>query len=185
MEVKAGMSRFLALFDAVAAHDSAFYNDDDRLGTSVLDAVALSNMLQVWPAGLKALADKRGTTLEEVGDTLRLEVADRAAAEEVHGLIALAWIKEASSVVLDGTILSPESVVSIARALPPSLTALSLGKCDIAKDGKDLKGVERIVMALPSSKLQLLNLASNYLPPDAGKLIGDGLKATASLTSLE
>ena len=41
----------LGAFDQVAKHDPAYYNSDEQLGTAVLDAVALSKILEAWPAG--------------------------------------------------------------------------------------------------------------------------------------
>ena len=55
---KLGAERFVKSFDQVAEHDVEFYNDDEQLGTSVLDAVALSKILEAWPAGLQALVGR-------------------------------------------------------------------------------------------------------------------------------
>ena len=64
-------------------------------------------------------------------------------------MIALAWIKDTLT-GLDVTQrkLSPAAMVTLARALPPSLKSLTLRRCDIAADGNDMKGVEQLCLTL-------------------------------------
>jgi len=187
------VTRFINSFMGVATHEPTYYNVDEQLGDAVLDAVALSKILEAWPAGLRALASRESKG-ERVADLVpgddgifRLAEEKGVSDEEVHGLVALAWIQEKLATLdLSERTLSPEGVVALARALPPSLTSLMLKKCDIAKDGKDLKGVEQIGLALrnPLCALQTLDCEENKMGPLGAALIAKGLQKNASLRSL-
>ena len=151
------VARFLDSFMNVATREPEHYNVDAQLGSAVLDAVALSNILGAWPAGLKALREREKK--ESVADLVpgedcvfRLcDKKDVTEQEVAHGIIALSWIEGLTAIDLREQKLSPEIVVAIARAMPPSLTSLLLTSCDIANDGKDLKGVEQLCLALKAN----------------------------------
>ena len=91
---KAGVQRFLSTFDALAKHDPTYYNDDEQLGGAVIDAVALSKILEAWPKGLEALAQwekkKRVADLATGEDGVLRIAQDGAVPDDaVHGVIAL------------------------------------------------------------------------------------------------
>ena len=65
-KIEGGMdaaTRFIESFRTAAAHEAEYYNDDRRLGNAVLDAVALSAIVEAWPRGLQALLDREKNCL--------------------------------------------------------------------------------------------------------------------------
>jgi hypothetical protein len=210
---------FIKTFKLAAAHKAEYYNVDEQLGrymrrqtqrvcadtpplllthcapcvaSSVMESVALSKILEGWPAGLQALMsrEKKESVADLVpGDdgAFRLATKGPLTEVEVHGVIALAWIAvRLTALDLNGRTILPEYLVMVARALPKNLQSLSLSMCDVAKQGQDIKGIEQLGLALGSSQcmLQVLDLTKNVLKPDAASCIAKGLCANTSLRSL-
>ena len=186
-----GAKRFIATLDEVAQRDPVYYNKDEQLGTAVNDAVALSDILARWPAGLQALARRCGATgvaeLVRGADGHFGHTEGSLSLDEVHGLIALMWIKELATLDLSKQRLLPKAVRTLCRVLPPSLASLTLNYCDIANDGKGQIGVEALTQMLQHKACQLkaLGLAGNKLGADHAASIAVGLGACKSLVYID
>jgi len=185
---------FLRLFDQVAERDASYYNDDEQLGSSVLDAVALSKMLEGWLEGLPALVERQQVAniaaLQPGEDGIfKLAGNQPVSQAQAWGIIALGWScgHTLSTLDLTGSELSPESLVDIARALPPTLSKLVLSRCNVARRGKDVQGIAQLAQALRSPECQLkeLDLDGNHLMGELIALISSALEFNGSVTCVD
>ena len=83
-------------------------------------------------------------------------------------MIALAWIKDTLT-GLDVTErkLAPAAMVTLVRALPASLKSLKLKDCEVTAEGKDMKGVEQLSLALLNPSCGLTELECVRAPQPA------------------
>ena len=189
----AAVKAFLAGFEGVAAQEPTYYNVDEQLGGAVLDAVALSKILESWPTGLRELAQREekasvAELVEGADGIFRLAKEGDVTDAQAHGIIAVVWVRQRQlgTIDLSERKCSPEAVAALARSLPLSVTSLDLRTCDVANGGNAIKGVEQLGLALrnPQCKVAELNLDGNDLREGAGRAIGDALAANMSLMSL-
>jgi hypothetical protein len=166
------------------------YNENEPLGEAIQEAVALVDILEGWPQGLRALSDMMKVTTEAlVTSTEPIRLPEKELTQQMaEGLCALMWVRPTLEITLDGcTLSSPKCLVVLARTLRPTVKSLSLKKSNIAKDGNDLLGLQHLCSALKDERRTgrlAICLDNNFLKPDAGKMLAEALQENKSVTSL-
>ena len=103
----------------------------------------------------------------------------------MQGISFLIWAKPMLDIDLMKTMLAPDHIAALGRSLGASVRSLKLGSTNLAKDGKDLSGVEVFCSRLQdASELIVLDFSSNSLGVDAAQLLANGVKGHQSLQSL-
>ena len=169
--------------------DPASLAENDQLGDVITRAIWLSSQVPSWPRGVKALADKQGSTFSLAGSqssTFQVSTSVALGEAEVHGVCAVLWLQRAIVDVDLGTAtLSPECVSNLARTLPRRITSLSLAETDFVRRGKDLSGLEAVCTMLKRSGLSALSIASNALPSESAPMLIEAIRKSRTLTSLD
>ena len=174
----------------LAEREAEHYNDNGPLGDAIQEAVALADILDRWPQELHTLSEAVGATAEALltsPEPVSLPKKEELTLPMAEGLCALIWARPTLEISLDGCKVMPECLTVLARALRPTVKSLSLEKCDIAKGGGNLLGVQHLCRALQDERrcgLQTICLDGNELKDDAGKMLAEGLKENNSITSL-
>eukprot|EP00966_Prymnesium_polylepis_P053162 1230381-Prymnesium_polylepis.1 len=99
------------------------YNENEPLGEAIQEAVALVDILEGWPQGLRALSDMMKVTTEAlVTSTEPIRLPEKELTQQMaEGLCALMWVRPTLEITLDGcTLSSPKCLVVLARTLRPT-----------------------------------------------------------------
>lgn len=195
----------------IAEKEPEVYNDNKPLGKAIEEAVALADLVNGWPAEVRALAEvaKVASGGEGAGEgeghitaellvrsegslALFLDMNDGTTVpiEVMQGISALLWARLPSaplSLNLVKRKISAEGLAVLGRAMTPTLTSLNLGESDCANNGGNNTGIQQLRNGLErgGSGLTLLKLQSNQLNAGAARLVAEVLGFTAELTSLE
>ena len=109
------------------------------MAVAIAEAVAVASDLSAWVDGLGELARLIGDTSVEalVQSTEKVTLHDRLS-EAVNGLCALIWARPALELHLTNSVLEPDDLVILARALRPTVTSLLLENSGIIAGGDGL-----------------------------------------------
>ena len=174
----------------LAQQQAEHYNENAPLGAAIEEAVALSEILDGWPAELRAMAGALGVGAEALAQMSQVQLPEKSRVTEAvaEGLCALSWVRPSLSVNLSKCMVPPECLTVLGRGLATSVTSMVLAGCNIAKGGNDLSGLRRLCEMLRNkehvSGLVVLDLAGNHLGPDAAELLGGALRSNSTLTTL-